>query len=549
MKQSENGNGSRTASKRPNDDKELPISLDGKGTECSTCPDRDERPSRSSTDAHDVEAQTPSMPSTPTPQPPHPTKVPRAQRRGLLGRLTLVAEVDDPHTLPAFQKWFITFIVSIAAFAAPTGSTILFPSLADIAATFDASPTVANLSVAIYMLALGVFPLFWSSFSESSGRRSVYVVSFALAVAFNVLSAISTNIAMFVVTRVLSGGAAASVQVVGAGTVADVWHPKDRGHAISMFYLGPLMGPMLAPTIGGVLQLKFGWRSNCWFLSIFSAVALALIIWCLPETLQRRTLLVPELDEKDEALPVATRTSTLRSARRKGRRALWLLRRTCIEPFGVLANLRFPIVACTCYYACITFGSLYVLNISVQATFSIAPYNFTSLQIGLAYLANSSGYALAAIFGGRWTDWVMNRAAKRKGRRDVEGRLVLRTEDRVQENAWLAAVMYPLALVWYGWTAEFHLHWAIPLVANFFFGIGAMLIFGMVTTMLTGKISKLFEPVTAVEANFEWQSSSRRRPRLAWRRTISCGTSCHASASSSPSRCWTLLATVGCSQA
>ena len=447
-------------------------------------PQAQDDPSR--TPPQDPEAQTHREPASN--KAPPPVKVPRSKRHGLLGRYTLLAEVDRPRDYPRSSKWFITFVIAVAAFAAPTGSAILFPSLADISASLGTTPTVTNLSVAFYMLSLAFFPLFWSSFSESSGRRSIYIVSFTLAVLFNVLSAVSTNIAMFVVMRILSGGAAASVQVVGAGTIADIWDVKERGKAIGTFYLGPLMGPMLAPTIGGALQLKWGWRSTMWFLVIFSFVALILLTWCLPETLARTKPPVSDFDaavEKESGAAV-TRVSTLQSVHRHGKRVAWVLHRTCVEPFGVLAYLRFPAVALTVFYACVTFATLYILNISVEATFQAPPYDFTALEVGLAYLANSSGYAFAAIFGGRWTDYVMKRAARRANRRDENGRLIFRAEDRVQENAWAGACLYPAALIWYAWTAEFHIQWAVPLVANFFFGIGSMLVFGLITTMLTG---------------------------------------------------------------
>lgn len=56
-------------------------------------------------------------------------KVPRLKRRGLFGQLTLVAEVEDPKTYPRPTKWFITFVVSVAAVVAPMGSAIFFRKL------------------------------------------------------------------------------------------------------------------------------------------------------------------------------------------------------------------------------------------------------------------------------------------------------------------------------------------------------------------------------------------------------------------------------------
>lgn len=105
------------------------------------------------------------------------------------------------------------------------------------------------------MLSMSIFPLWWSSFSETSGRRAVYIISFSLFILWNVLAAVSTSIGMFIVMRILSGGSSAAVQAVGAGTIADIWEVKERGKAMGTFYIGPLCGPLLAPIIGGMFLL------------------------------------------------------------------------------------------------------------------------------------------------------------------------------------------------------------------------------------------------------------------------------------------------------
>ena len=79
----------------------------------------------------------------------------------------------------------------------------------------------------------------------------------------------------------------------------------------------------------------------------------------------------------------------------------------------------------------------------------------------------------------------MAREARRAGRYDEKGKLLYRPEDRMKENAWIAAILYPGALIWYGWTVQKGVHWIAPLIATFFFGVGSMLVFAMATTMLT----------------------------------------------------------------
>lgn len=268
---------------------------------------------------------------------------------------------------------------------------------------------------------------------------------------------------MLIIFRVLSGGAAASVQAVGAGTVSDIWEPKVRGRAMGVFYLGPLCGPGLAPIIGGVLTQGFGWRSTLWFLTIFGGVLLILILLCLPETVARR-----------DSPPAPAETS----------KAVKFVKRI-VNPLKVLAMLRHPPIIVALWSAAISFGSLFVLNVSIQAEFAKPPYNFTVMQVGLLYLAPTLGSAVSSLLGGRWIDYIMAREARKASRYDENGKLKYLPEDRMKENIWLAASLYPAGLIWYGWTVDKGLHWAVPCAASLVFGLGVMLVMGTVTTMLT----------------------------------------------------------------
>ncbi|KAF2654447.1 MFS general substrate transporter [Lophiostoma macrostomum CBS 122681] len=415
----------------------------------------------------------------------------RRNRRGLFAQLTIIPEVENAFHYARKTKWFITVIVAFCGMAAPMGSAIVMPVLQEIRLKFGASEVTANMSVAVYMLAMSIFPLWWSSFSETGGRRSVYIISFALFAGFAIVSAVATNIAMLIVFRTLSGGAAASVQAVGAGTIADIWEVKERGRAMGLFYLGPLCGPLFAPIIGGALGQGLGWRSTQWFLVIYAGVTFLLLLFALPETLRPKeqtpittSQTLPQPSEKDTAAPDLIRVST-RQTLQKTKSILTHTRRIFLDPLYVLTWLRYPPVALTVYYASITFGSLYFLNISIESTFGKPPYNFSTLILGLLYIPSSLGYLLASVFGGRWIDAIMHREATRAGRYDSAGKLIFRPEDRMCENAWIACFLWPIALMWYGWSAEKGVFWLCPMIANFFFGVGSMLIFSLSTTMLT----------------------------------------------------------------
>ncbi|KAK2753048.1 hypothetical protein FQN55_005008 [Onygenales sp. PD_40] len=411
-------------------------------------------------------------------------KVPRNKMRGLLARFSVLPEVKEPKKYPRRTKWMVTFIVAIGAAAAPFGSAIFYPALGQVASSLNATPTVTNLSITLYMLSTSIFPLWWSSFSETFGRRSIYIISFTLFNVFNILSAVSTSIQMLIVMRLLSGGASASVQAIGAGTIADIWEPRERGRAMGIFYLGPLCGPLLAPIIGGAISQPWGWRSTQWFLTIYGGVTLLMIIFALPETL---------VFQKDPIAEVETNTDLNRPLSRVSSRqvvqntAKWLKisKMWLIDPLKIVLYLRFPAVLLTVLCASIAFGSLYMLNISLQDTFSRSPYSFSVMIVGLLYIPTSIGYIIASVFGGMWSDFIMRREAKRANRIDENGGYIYRPEDRMRENAYAGALIYPAALIWYGWSVEKQLFWAVPVVANFFFGLGSMIIFSLSTTMLT----------------------------------------------------------------
>lgn len=453
-----------------------------------------------------------------------PTIIPRRERRGLLAHLCLIPEVSNPYEYSRKIKWTITFFVALAGMAAPTGSAVVLPALNDIAADLHSTPTITNMSVAFYMLSMSIFPLWWSSFSETLGRRTIYLSSFILFIVFGVLSAVANSISMLIVMRVLSGGASASVQAVGGGTIADIWEVRERGRAMGIFYLGPLCGPLIAPIVGGALAEGLGWRSTQWFLVIYGAVVWASMCFMLPETLRRKKNAVavaekeaettaasqPAVDddplagaqtaEEVEAAagglekpttntpsrPSLQRVSTRQSVQLKTKKWLLRIRRCFVDPLRIILYLRFPAIFLVVSYATIAFACLYVLNISIQTTFSHEPYAFPTVIVGLLYLPNSLGYMVTSIFGGRWIDSIMRREALRKKRVDAAtGKLQFRPEDRMRENAWLGAALFPGALLWYGWTAANGVIWIVPMVANFFFGVGSMLIFAMATTMLT----------------------------------------------------------------
>lgn len=245
---------------------------------------------------------------------------------------------------------------------------------------------------------------------------------------------------MFIAMRILAGGACASVQAVGAGTISDLWDVKERGSAMGIFFLGPMLGPLLSPIIGGAVAIKWGWRSTQWVMVIYGALVFILVLFLLPETstLQHRP--------KDTDIRKSSISTALNAI---------------IAPVKVVRLLRFLPILITVFYNAITFASYYLVNITIQTVFSRAPYSYSALIVGLTYVPSALGAIIGSFCGGRWTDYIMRREATKAKRYNEKGSLQFIPQDRMRENVWIGALLYPAAMVWFGWTADKGVFWFV----------------------------------------------------------------------------------------
>ena len=308
-------------------------------------------------------------------------------------------------------------------------------------------------------------PLYWSYISEKYGRRIVCISSLALYVLFTALAASSSSIGTLIVFRLLSS--ACSGNSVGPAVIADLFEVKERGRAMSIYYLGPLGGPTIAPVIGGVLTQVWDWRATQWFQVVFAGIILLFMFFCLPETHRVRA---PTLGTTStRSFPPTSNSSFSRSP--SGGAVVHVVQ--CLQSFGqwlkrpfqILTYMRFPLVIISVYLSSISYGILIIVSISTQQAFSIAPYGFNYLIIGLLFLPRSAGLILGSLISGRWSDRIMQRQATRSERYDATDVAIYYPEDRVRENAWVSVALVPAALIWFGWTLNYGILWIVPVSA------------------------------------------------------------------------------------
>lgn len=106
-------------------------------------------------------------------------------------------------------------------------------------------------------------------------------------------------------------------------------------------------------------------------------------------------------------------------------------------------------------------------------------YGFTAGTAGLAFMGLGVGSMIGVVFFSITSDkYVKKKAAEADAAADAAGttREGMKPEYRLVSLP-VGAVLLPAGLFIYGWTAEYHIHWIVPILGTAVIGIGNLIIF------------------------------------------------------------------------
>lgn len=334
---------------------------------------------------------------------------------------------EDSRQWSHSKKWATTVIISLMGFISPLGSSILVPGNAFVDHSFGlASRTLSLLPVSLFVMGLGVGPFILAPCSETVGRQPVYVITSALFIVFNLVSAFSPNFIVLNVFRFFAGVAGSTGPSLGAGSIGDMFAPKERGRAQSLYGLGPLMGPVLGSIVGCFIAAGTrDWRWLLHTLTILSAVVFVIIVFFLNETYapvllrKKRERAVgqrlQEIKQQDPItatliIPPATIKSRLTKFAHKALPSNEILHRLKMaqsRPFRLLFTN--PICAIFSYYLGFCYGIIYLFLTQHPLLFQtrdgernapppnvLPTYNWDLGISGLSYLGLGLGFLVAA---------------------------------------------------------------------------------------------------------------------------------------------------------
>ncbi|MDB2387219.1 multidrug effflux MFS transporter [Shewanella sp.] len=172
----------------------------------------------------------------------------------------------------------------------PLAIDIYLPSMPAMAAEFSVSASQIQSTLVLFLFAMGTGQLFIGPLADRYGRRPIALGGIILYIASSMLAAAAVEFHWLQLARVLQGLAACSTSIVVFSAVRDCFSPQQGARYYS--YLNGMICiiPALAPTLGGLLALQFGWRSTFVFMSIYAIFILVFVGYRLPETRPHNTV-------------------------------------------------------------------------------------------------------------------------------------------------------------------------------------------------------------------------------------------------------------------
>ncbi len=180
----------------------------------------------------------------------------------------------------------LSFLFLLAALTAlgPLSTDMYLPSLPALTGEFATDVGRVQLTLSLFLVGFAVTQLIYGPVSDRFGRKGPILFGLGLYVVATLACTFAWSIEALIAGRFLQALGACAGVVLGRAVVRDLF-TRERA-ARMLAYLGMAMSfaPMLAPTIGGYLQLAFGWQSVFVAQAAFGLTLLVLAWRKLPES-------------------------------------------------------------------------------------------------------------------------------------------------------------------------------------------------------------------------------------------------------------------------
>lgn len=280
---------------------------------------------------------------------------------------------------------------------------------------------------------------------------------------FNTAVAVAKDVQTLMICRFFSGIFGSGPLAVVAAIFSDIYNSRGRGVAIAVFSMTVFLGPLIAPFIGGFINMSYlGWRWTAYLPAIMGYAAFVLNVIFLKESYAPIILA-----EKAARLRQQTKNWAIHA---KHEEIEFTLHALLVNNFSRPLFMLFkePLILAVTIYLSFIYGLLYCFMTAYPIVFQ-GVYHMNPGVAGLTLFGMIVGLLLA---GPYVLYYLRSYEAKLKANEGIaipEWRL---------PPAIVGGILFSAGLFWFGWTGfTASIPWIVPTLSGLFTGFGLLIIF------------------------------------------------------------------------
>ena len=192
---------------------------------------------------------------------------------------------NDPLNWPLWRRDLITSVLCLLSVIASTLSPLLAANTLTLTLYFELSFTDIALLTGYHLLGVGVAGFIFVASARVWGKRHLYLLGTVVIIISSAWGGGSNhNYASLTAARFFQGVGLAPFEALVNASVGDLYFVHERGRRMALSNLSLFGGAFFTPVIVGKITATLGWQWSFYFIAIFAAVMLPLVVLFVPET-------------------------------------------------------------------------------------------------------------------------------------------------------------------------------------------------------------------------------------------------------------------------
>ena len=187
-------------------------------------------------------------------------------------------------TFPLVKRSAPLWLLVLVTFSGTLAMHMFVPALTVAGRDLHVDAATIRMTISVYIFGLAVGQLVYGPLSDVFGRRPTLLAGLALYTVGGLVATLAPNVGVLIAARLVQAAGGCAGLLLGRAIVRDTAESNDAVRRLALMSLMTMIGPGLAPLVGGLLAGAFGWRAIFVVLTALGVLNFTVSWRLLPET-------------------------------------------------------------------------------------------------------------------------------------------------------------------------------------------------------------------------------------------------------------------------